>query len=610
MSLASLLVLIGIGTFVDEPAKPAPVPITGTVVPEVSDRLTVGARVLDRHGQPVAGADVWTTDEKGVPIRTTTDDEGRFRLGEIPTRRSFLFVAAAGYRFHGQVIEPDARLVDVTLARSDEPRSTRMTTLAPPRTRKEERDLARRLFLSYAERAVKEGDESTRLHVLEVLARVEPGRVLEVIETGIFANPWFNDYLRRACAQALWEDSHEEAMAVVEAMQSAEWRARGHLDVCDVLPAGDRKARLEQVDQALLQARAITEGDHRVQTLGQVAEHYLDLGEVEKGTKLLRETLPAARELPKVGWSGYARGSFAEELAQVDRAAALQLVREVGEAEPLPDRHRINMAQELASRDPAQAEWLLTTLKDPDGLVRELSRICHAMALKDPDRAGQFADRDLGKGRNARAFPFARAHALGMIALAIAETDKPRAARFLDEAFAALKSMAAERRRDAPGINAQDAATVAAALLPVAERIDPARVPELFWRAASFRGSSKPQMGAPSPPDAVLALLLARYDRDAAMVLLRPILDRGPTAAEVGMAGVVEAVAAVDPARAVALVESLPDDPDLVLNPFKSPKNNARRKLAAILAGPPAKRWETITHRLLYLWIVGEEDIF
>ena len=69
-------------------------------------------------------------------------------------------------------------------------------------------------------------------------------------------------------------------------------------------------------------------------------------------------------------------------------------------------------------------------------------------------------------------------------------------------------------------------------------------------------------------------------------------------------------MAAIDPARAVAIVESLPDDPDIALNPFKNPKNNARRKLAAMLAGPPAKRWETFTHRLLHLWIVGEEDIF
>jgi hypothetical protein len=570
----------------------------------------VEGRVLDRRNQPVAGASVWVPDAKGVPIRATIDAQGRFRINGVPLRRSFLFVEAAGFRFHGRVIEPGSGNIDVALTQSGEPPAARMTTLATPRPRKEERELARKAIGPYAERAVKEGNESTRLRVLEVLAQADPGRVLEILETKIFANPWFDDYLRRACAKALWEDSHEEALAVVEAMQSPEWRARGHLDACDALPATDRKARIEQVDQALLQARGITEGDHRVQSLGQVAEHYLDLGEVEKGTKLLRETLPAARELPKTGWGGYARGSFEEELAQIDRATALQLLHGVDEAQTLPDRHRINMAQEVASRDPIQAEWLLTKLNDPDALVRDFSRICHAMALKDPDRARQFADRDLGKGRNAQALPFARAHALGMIAQAIAGADKPKAARFLDEAFAALKTLAAEGRRDSLGTDTQDAATVAAALLPVAEGIDPSLVPELFWRAVSFRASSKPPMRAASSPDSVLALLLARYDRDAAMVLLQPILDRGPTAKDIQMARVVEAVAAIDPARAVAIVESLPDDPSLDLDPFQNAKNNARLVLAGFLADPPSERWDKVVHRLLHLWVVGEEDIF
>ena len=76
--------------------------------------------------------------------------------------------------------------------------------------------------------------------------------------------------------------------------------------------------------------------------------------------------------------------------------------------------------------------------------------------------------------------------------------------------------------------------------------------------------------------DSMLALLLARYDRDLAMLVLQPILDRGPTAEDVGTTHTVEAMAAIDPARAVAIVESLPDDPDLKHKPFQNPKNRAR----------------------------------
>ncbi len=156
----------------------------------------------------------------------------------------------------------------------------------------------------------------------------------------------------------------------------------------------------------------------------------------------------------------------------------------------------------------------------------------------------------------------------------------------------------------------QDAAVVAAALLPVAERIDPALVPEFFWRAASFRTPSPSRVVRPVPPEAALALLLARYDRDAAMVLLAPVLDRGPIPKDAGLPVLALAVAAVNPERAVALVESLPDDPGLDLNPFEHFKNIARLDLAAFLARPRRERWEWVTDRLLHLWVVGDEDSF
>ncbi len=406
---------------------------------------------------------------------------------------------------------------------------------------------------------------------------------------------------------ALWEESRPEALGVVEAMQSAEWRARGHLDACDAMPASERQARVEQVDQALVQARAIAEGDHRVQTLGQVAEHYLDLGEVEKGAKLLRLTRSAALALPKEGWGGYARGSFAEELVQVEPDAALELIAGPGE-KPFPDRHRINAIKELASRDPARAEALLATLEEPDILARNLPGLCYAMARKDPDRARRLAERELGTGLNAQALPFARPYALGMIALALADADKPRAERILGEAFTALKPMAAEGRRG--GRSLHDADVVAAALVPVAERIDPALVPEFFWRAASFRIPTTPGMEASARSDGRLALLLARYDRAAATVLLRPILDRGPTGEDLIRTAFVQAVAAVDPARAVALVESLPEDRDVAFNPFKNVKNGARVDLAAFLGRPPGERWNKVADGLIHLWVVGDEDAF
>ena len=252
--------------------------------PETRDRLAaIEGSVLDRRGKPVAGASVWTTNDAGTPIRSTTDARGRLRIEQVPSRRSFLFVEAPVFRFHGRVIDPAAGPVTIALTRSDERPAATMSTSPTARPRAEERELANRLIRPYAERAVKEGDPLTRARALQVLALSDPTRVLEIIETGILGNPGDDDALRLACARGLREDSRAEALSVIEAMHGAESRAVGHLDACDALPHSGREARLAQVDQALLQARAIAAGDRRVYTLGQVAEHYLDLGEVEKG---------------------------------------------------------------------------------------------------------------------------------------------------------------------------------------------------------------------------------------------------------------------------------------------------------------------------------------
>ncbi len=193
-----------------------------------------------------------------------------------------------------------------------------------------------------------------------------------------------------------------------------------------------------------------------------------------------------------------------------------------------------------------------------------------------------------------------------MIALALAEVDKPRATRILEEAFAALEPLAAEGRRGSPGT--QDAASVAAALLPVAERIDPALVPEFFWRAVALRGPSQPRVDQTASPDAALAMLLARYDREAAMVVLDPLLDRESSGRFATVMDVVQALSAVDPARAVARVEAMPEDSGIGIDALQYPKNNARIELALYLAEPPERRWERITARLLDLWIVDPED--
>ena len=79
-------------------------------------------------------------------------------------------------------------------------------------------------------------------------------------------------------------------------------------------------------------------------------------------------------------------------------------------------------------------------------------------------------------------------------------------------------------------------------------------------------------------------MMLARYDRAIARSLVEPLArGNGPAAVYFSSRGeLYAAAAAIDPKWAVALVEALPDDPDLKI---QSPKNSARLAVAN-RAGP------------------------
>jgi hypothetical protein len=122
-----------------------------------------------------------------------------------------------------------------------------------------------------------------------------------------------------------------------------------------------------------------------------------------------------------------------------------------------------------------------------------------------------------------------------------------------------------------------------APFLPVVEAIDPALVPELFWRSLALRYSAYEPRVAVSAERLRLPLLLARYDRQVAATLLEPwaaaaCADPGGPVALNSL--VLEILAVVDPRRAVALVESMPAPAD---NLAPDDSNWARIRLADTL---------------------------
>ena len=231
------------------------------------------------------------------------------------------------------------------------------------------------------------------MRTLEALARIEPERVLELIQQKkVFDVPFFNGMIGLRVAIGLMEESVDEALAVLEGLEDPAAKAIGYIDASNKLDAENRARALEVLDRALLNARAAKEPDGiRLLLMGQVAERFLDLGQAERGRAILREGEALAKQLPKAGWVGYARGAFAEELVQIDLEAALALTKDLADAREF-DRHHGNIAHELAGRDPAQSERVLAMVKDRSQRDHYTVRVVYRMAPLDLGRARRLAE--------------------------------------------------------------------------------------------------------------------------------------------------------------------------------------------------------------------------
>jgi len=561
----------------------------------------VAGKVIDRRGEPVAGAVVFQSGDAPARTRTKTDARGRFRLPGVAKGRTFLFARADGYRFAGMTVAPGGAEVTLRVNRAGEPPEKPRATREPPLPRAEERALARKVLEPYAATVIKRGNDSEKVQVLEVLARTDPARVLELLDGKVLAEPYHVRMMRMRVATGLRDESPDEALAVIESIDDPGFRAMALTEASDALPASERGKKLDLLARAAVDAKGATDPALRLLMSAQVAERWLDLGESARGKALLRGLQADAEKMPNAAFAGYARGAFAEELAQVDLKAALALTATLTDPNEFV-RHHGNIAHELAARDPAEAERVLAMVRDPSQRDLYAVPVVYRMARADLDRAQRIA----GAIQN-RAL---RGYGLGMAALGLAEADRRAdAVKALDEALAALDQVS-----EVGGVGTSamfSPAAVAAVLIPVAERVDPGRVTETFWRAVSLRLPGKPEPAGSvtgRAADIPLAAALARYDPGFARALLDPLV--GPDAPASfrseyrGLAFV--AAALIDPGWAAGLVEALPDDPDLKAY---GEKNQARLAVAKVLSRRGVNRWRYLTYQHLHLWVPDIEDI-
>lgn len=547
---------------------------------------SIAGRVVDRQGKPVAGVTVFQSGDGPHRTEVATDGEGRFRLDGYQFKAGYLFTEKAGYRFHGQPVTVGADEVDVVLTRTSEEPPRRLATLAESDAAAET-TLAMRVLKPVVDRLPK-ADEHERWVVLRELAQVDPGAALDQVETlkmrGLRADSVRAEIVKQ------WAEKHpDDAVAIVEAFDNAYSRTVGYFQAAEALPASLRERKLDWLGKARLHLRGISDNPAmRTALAAGIARRLYECGDVEQSRQILAEIRPGVEKMPLDSFSAYVRGATAEALAVFDLPAALAVIQDLKNDREY-NRHHGNIARIMAAVKPAESFRALKLVRDDFNRDQYAVYVAHLMAPVNRQRASEAAE--LISRLNLQA------HAHGLMALALLRTDTGAAREELDRAYALLSKQAGSDTTPTYGYHAGPAQ--AAWLLPLVEKLRPDQVEEHLWRAISLRVPlAKHGDYAPVPlrSRALLSMLLARYDRDLALALYgdldAEVAKLNPGDRSNASADVFAALAMIDPARAVALYEKLPDD-----LPYNT-KKSVRQALVRILSTHGEARWQAAANHL------------
>jgi Carboxypeptidase regulatory-like domain len=490
----------------------------------------VTGRVVDRDGRPIRGASVSQSGDGPSRTATTTDDDGRFRLAGFYEGAGLIFAEKAGFRFGGAIVGQGNEPVAITFARDGEPPLKLLKTLPSPMVRSEERALARELLEPVLAGARDGSLGDSGPGAILALARVDSARVLAMLENRVIANP---TPVIVQVALGQFEEHPGEAIVTIESTLEPGVRAQGFLSLADAVPAADRARRGEFLDRAFNEASRVSSAEIKLRFFREIADIWFGAGDLARATPILREGQGVIAELPKNDYV-YQAEEFAEVLAAIDLPAARAIFERKGNTNTsLPDkatidRHLAEAAVRIAAFDPVEAERLANDFVGMNTGDREWARyrIARRMARADLTRARKLLAMVAAQPENpVFSRPALVPYGLGLIASDRAATEPAVARGLLDEAFAGLTKIA----RAAEGETNPSAATLMAALLPVVEKIDPERVAERLWLAASCRPSRLQEPSAEAVlSDAILALRASRYDRAMAAALVAPVFDRLP----------------------------------------------------------------------------------
>ena len=258
---------------------------------------TVEGRVVDRQGQPVAGAVVRQSGDGPMPTETLTAADGRFQLPGVIEGPALIFAEKPGFRFGFRPVDDGSQPAEVVLARTGEPPAVAYQTLPPALPVEEEKALARRLIApsrredlpawqgrwrSSASCATR--PPSTRSPCSSGWSRSSSPMpiYLELRAASTWPRPWpARTWTKRPpCSRPAIPRTSAPGL-------SGDLRRPR-----DLRPDQAR----ELLAQAAVNAKSMKSPTYRIPVEARIADHWLDLGETERARALLDEALALGRD--------------------------------------------------------------------------------------------------------------------------------------------------------------------------------------------------------------------------------------------------------------------------------------------------------------------------
>jgi hypothetical protein len=575
--------------------------------------------VVDRQGKAVAGVLVRQSGDGPVPTETRSDERGQFQLPGVLEGPVILLVEKSGFRSQPHALAQTDQPSTVAVRRSDEPSAVSYKTLPSALPADQEKALAHRLFEPFAKRVLKDGKEEDKRTTMTRMAEIDPAWTLDHLDAVKFDNPDELNEVRSNVVGALLRENPDEAGALIENISDSNTRARVYAGVARYLLKSDPARARRYLEEAILNNRATNQPRRRMSTSLPIIDLLIDVGDTERA----REWLQANRQQLGPIFAGRSLNmalarTVLVPLARVDPAKALAELEDVRReaekqdktrADPFFDFHSGRIAFSLADRSPADAERLLRQMSNSPSVVLDTNTyalaICFRMATKDLPRALRLADMIAPGEIEMKAF------AMGLMAEALAASDKPTALGLLDEAFRELEALRARGRIS----QFASVSGVAGGLLPIVEQVDADLLPEYLARAIALRPPQNEGKGLSLIPEqtAPLAMMVARCDRDLAARVIEPDLENlgrvslSFAGTDLKTTRTLCAMTLIDPHKAVELIEAFPESPSTAINGFAPTKNDIVIEAARLLSLQGDDRWRHVYERYLLLWTPDQE---